>query len=103
MEVSEKERSWPLVCKLLGVQSSRQERQSTEKRVGTVFLNEWAANGEKQDEERCGQFWELSGKGEQRCSELSAVCLRDAEDSQIGQNCNSRTAGGTNLVEFKIG
>ena len=24
----------------------------------------------KQDEERCGQFWELSGQSEQRCFEL---------------------------------
>ena len=26
-------------------------------------MNQWAANGEKQDEKRYGQFWELSGQG----------------------------------------
>ena len=44
-----------LVCKLSGVQSSRQERQrrgccGTGKLICTVFVNQWVANGEKQDE-----------------------------------------------------
>ena len=36
-------------------------------RVCTVFMYQWAANGEQQDEERYGQFGELSGQGEERC------------------------------------
>ena len=36
----------------------------TDRRVCTVFVNLWTANGEKRDEERYGQFWELSGQGE---------------------------------------
>ena len=51
-----------LFCKL--VQSSSQERLNqvdavvsvtTEKRVCTAFVNQWAASGEKQDDERYGQ------------------------------------------------
>ena len=50
-----------LVCKLSGVQSSTQKRsswggRSTEKRVCIVFVNQWAASGEMQDEEGYGQF-----------------------------------------------
>ena len=41
-------------------------------------MNQWAASGEKQDEERYGQFWELSSEGEQRCFE-------DTKDSQAGE------------------
>ena len=57
-----------------------------EKRVCTVFMNQWAASGEKQDEKRYGQLWELSGQGEQRCFELFVTCLRDTEGSQTGDN-----------------
>ena len=32
------------------------KKNSTEKQVCTVFVNQWAASGEKQDEERYGQF-----------------------------------------------
>ena len=53
-------------------------------------MNQWGANGEKQDEERCGHFWELSGQGEQRCFELSIVCLKDNEDSRTGENSSSQ-------------
>ena len=55
-------------------------------------MNQWGANGERQDEERYGQFWELSGQGEQCCFELFAVCLtlRDTEDSQTGENCSNQ-------------
>ena len=49
-------------------------------------MNQWAANGEKQDEKRYGQLWELSGQGEQRCFELFVTCLRDTEGSQTGDN-----------------
>ena len=34
-------------------------------------MNQWAAIGEKQDEKRYGQLWELSGQGEQRYFEVS--------------------------------
>ena len=30
----------------------------------TVFVDRLADNGGKQDEERCGRFWELPGQGE---------------------------------------
>ena len=53
--------------------------------VCTVFVNQWTANGDKLDEKRYGQLWELSGQGERRCSELFVVCLRDTEGSQTGQ------------------
>ena len=33
-------------------------------------MNQWAASGEKQDEERHVQFWELSGEGRRHCFEL---------------------------------
>ena len=84
-----------LVSKLSGIQSSRQERSSwgsssTEKWVCTVFMNQWAANGEKQDDERDSQFWELSGQGGQSCFELFVVnCLRDTENRQTRENCSS--------------
>ena len=47
-----------LICKPSGVQSSRRSGRAeavvrnTEKRVCTAFVNQWAANGEKQDEDR---------------------------------------------------
>ena len=81
-------------------------------------MNQWAANGGKQEEERYGQFWELSGQGEQRCSELFEVCLRDSEDCQTGENCRShgkdrnksfcgicrqKMTDGTDAAEFKTG
>ena len=54
-------------------------------------MNRWAAYaGEKKDEERYAQFWELSEQGEQRCSERFVVCLRDTEDSQTGENCSGQ-------------
>ena len=34
----------------------------TDRRVCTVFVNLWTANGEKLDEERYGQFGELKNK-----------------------------------------
>ena len=37
-----------------------------------------------------GQFGELPGQGKQRCFEVSAVCLRDTEDSQTGENFSSQ-------------
>ena len=43
-----------------------------------------------QDAERYGQFGELSGQGGQHCFELLAVCLKDNEDNQTGENCNSQ-------------
>ena len=52
-------------------------------------MNQWAASGEKQFEERYGQFWELSGQGEQHCFELFVVCLKDAEDRWTGEDCSS--------------
>ena len=72
-----------LAYRLSGVQSSSQEQSSwgnynREKRVCTVSVNQWATNEEKQDEEKCGPFQKLSGQGEQRCSELSVVCLVEA-------------------------
>lgn len=42
-------------------------------------MNRLADNGGKQDEERCGRFWELPGQGEQSCFELFVICLRDTE------------------------
>ena len=85
-------------------------------------MNQWAASGEKQDEERYGQFWKLSGQGEQRCFELFAACLINTEDSsRTGENCRSQGAkeqkqeqefcgicgqemtDGTNAAELKIG
>ena len=53
-------------------------------------MNQRAANGVKQDEERYGYFGELSGQGEQHCFEFFVVCLRDTEDSQTGENCSSQ-------------
>ena len=47
----------------------------TEKRVCTVFVNQWAASGEKQDEERYSQFGEPSGQGEQSCFKLFVAGL----------------------------
>ena len=41
--------------------------RSTEKRVCTVFVNQWAANGGRPDGEKYGPFWEISGQGGQRC------------------------------------
>ena len=53
-------------------------------------MNQWAANGEKQDDERDSQFWELSGQGGQSCFELFVVnCLRDTENRQTRENCSS--------------
>ena len=43
------------------------KKNSTEKQVCTVFVNQWAASREKQDEERYGQLWKLSAQGKQRC------------------------------------
>ena len=53
-------------------------------------MNQWVTNGEKQDEDRYGQFWKLLGQGEQRCFELFVVRLRDTEDRQTGENCSSQ-------------
>ena len=53
-------------------------------------MNQWAANGKRQDENRHGQLWELSGQGEQHCFELFVICLRDTEGSQTGENCSSQ-------------
>ena len=50
---------------------------STAKRVRTVFVKQWAANGEKPEMERYGQFGELHGQGEQRSFEHSVVCLKE--------------------------
>ena len=44
-----------------------------------MFVNQWGASGERQDEEY-GQFWKLSG-----CLEHFVLCLRDTEDSQTGE------------------
>ena len=63
---------------------SREGQKSTEEEK-----NQWAASGEKQDEERYDQFLELSRQGEQRCFELFVVCLIGTEDSQTGENCSS--------------
>jgi len=67
---------------------------------------------------RYGQFWEFSGQGEQRCSELFEDYLRDTEDCQTGENCRShgkdrnksfygicrqKMTDGTDAAEFKIG
>ena len=53
-------------------------------------MKQWAANGEKKDDERYAQFGELSEQGEQRCSERSVVCIRDTEDCQTGESCSSQ-------------
>ena len=53
-------------------------------------MNQWAANGEEQDEEKCGQVWELTGQGEQRCVEAFVLCLTDTEGSQTGEICSSQ-------------
>ena len=82
-------------------------------------MNHWATNGEKQDEERYGQFWEFSGQGKQRCFELFVVCIRDTENSQTGANYSSQDLKeqrqkqqflwhlwmmhGTNVPEFRTG
>ena len=65
---------WPRKVKLAGwfanfkfshvVRSGRVEAVVV---VCTVFVNQWAANGEKRDEERYGQFSYLSGQGELCC------------------------------------
>ena len=60
------------------VRSSRVEAIIKESRVCTVSVNRWATNEEEHDEEKCGPFQKLSGQGEQRCSELSVVCLVEA-------------------------
>ena len=65
------------------VGSSRVEAITTEKRVCTVSVNQWATSEEKQGEEKCGPFKKLSEQGEQRCSEPSVVCLGDTEDMII--------------------
>ena len=41
----------------------------------SVFVNQWAANAEKQDKKRSDQFGEFSGQGEQRYFEYFSVCL----------------------------
>ena len=51
-----------LAYRFSGVQSSSQEQSSwgnynKEKRVCTVSVNQWATCQEKQDEEKCGPFW----------------------------------------------
>ena len=38
-----------------------------------MSVNKWATSGEKQDEEKCGQFEELPGQDEQCCSVLCPV------------------------------
>ena len=105
-----------LACKRSGVQSGRQERSgygsySREKLALSVFVNQWAANGEIQNEERYGQFWELSGQSEQRVFvfvfslavvELFVVCLRDTENSPTGDNCSSNSAKEQELVVASV-
>ena len=49
--------------------------RGTEKRVCAVFVNQWAASGEKQDEERYSQFGEPSGQGEKSCFKLLVAGL----------------------------
>ena len=51
-------------------------------------MNQWAVNGDKQVEERYGQFWELSGQGKQHCFKLFVVCLKDAEDRWTREDCS---------------
>ena len=53
-------------------------------------MNQWATNGEKQDEEKCGPFYKLSEQGEQHCSKPSVVCSGDIEDSQKEESCNNQ-------------
>ena len=68
-------------------------------------MNRWAASGEKQ-EERYGQFWELSEQSEQRRFEPSVVFLyfifRDIEYSQTGENCNSQGIYGQKMTDRNI-
>ena len=50
-----------LACTFSKVQSGSQEKLSRGnynrgERVCTVFVNQWATNEEKQDEEKCGSF-----------------------------------------------
>ena len=102
-----------------GVVEVRQN-YNREKRVCTVSVNQWATNEDKPGEEICGPFSELSGRGEQRCSEPSVVCLRDTEDSQKEESrnnqdvkeqrqrrvfcgtCGQKLTDGTNATEFKV-
>ena len=51
-----------------------------------MFVNQWAANGEKTDEVRYDEFLVLLGQGEQRCSEPFV----DIEGSRTGENCSSQ-------------
>ena len=62
-----------LVCKLSVDRSGQIEAFVAQRQVCTVFVNQWAANGEMQDAERYGQFGELSGHAGQHCFELLAV------------------------------
>ena len=55
-----------------------------------VSVNQWATNGEKQDEKKCGPFQKLSGQGEQHCPESFILCLGDAEDSQRGESYSNQ-------------
>ena len=68
-------------------------------------MNRWAASGEKQ-EERYGQFWELSQQSEQRHFEPSVVFFfffrRDTEHSQTGENCNSQGIYGQKMTDGNI-
>ena len=53
-----------LAYRFSGVQSSSEEQSSwdeynREKRGCTVSVNQWATNEEKQDEEKCGPFFEI--------------------------------------------
>ena len=85
-----------LACRFSEVQSYSQEQLSwgncnREKRVWTVFKNQWAKNEEKQDGKNCGQFYKFSGQGEQSCSEPSVLCLiGSTEDSQKRKSYNDQ-------------
>ena len=67
MEVSERKRSWLVVWKLSNTsqvdRSGRVEADAAQRSECTVFVSQWAASGEKQDEEIHVQFWELSLQG----------------------------------------
>ena len=51
--------------------------RSTEKRVCTVFVNQWAASGEKQDEERFVSFRNSQDKACGAVLNFFVVCLID--------------------------
>ena len=64
-------------------------------------MNRWAASGEKQTEERSGQFWEFTEQNEQRCSEHFVVCLRERQRGQSDRRKLQQSRRGRTKAETR--